>query len=129
MDPKKWKSIKKSLWLVVFALTSGTAIISGFLWSPKAAFVTVLGSLCLASGFFITELLIGVMTGVKRANPAAIALLMLGKFGWWAGLFWLSRHLNSEVQLPLAMGMGSFLFSLVLVVLLQYGMPKISDAN
>lgn len=129
MDPKKWKSIKKSLWLVALGLTVVSAALSAYLWSPKAAMMAILGSLCLASGFFITELLIGVMTGVKRANPAAIALLMLGKFGWWAGLFWLSRHLSPEVQLPLAMGMGAFLFSLVLVVLLQYGMPKISDAN
>lgn len=127
MDPKKWKKLKKTLWISVFLWSALAVAASIYFWGPKAGGIAILGSLCLASGFYITELLIGVMTGVKKANPTAIGLLGVGKLGWWAGLFWLSRHISSETQMPLALGMGAFLVSILTVVLLQYGMPKISD--
>lgn len=129
MDTAKWKKLKKSLWLSVLLWSLAGAALSFYLWGSTASVFSLLGTACLLGGFYVTELLIGVLAGVKKANPTAIGLLFLAKLTWWGGIFWLSRHLTPSTQAPVAVGMGAFLFSLVSLVLLRYGMPKISDAE
>ena len=114
---------------MLVALTfAGTAFL-GWAQGFSAGIAVAATSFCLALGFWLTESLIGVMTGVKVANSTAIGLLFLGKLGWWGLVFWLSRHYPPGHEGAIAAGIGAFLLSLLAGVISIYGMPKLSDAN
>lgn len=125
---EKWKSLRKAIGLGLLGFTFAGTAFSFWKFGPTGAIVTLISVLCLASGFWITEALVGVFTGVKKANATAIGLLFLGKLGWWALLFFLSRSYPPGSEFPIAIGMGAFLLSLLVGVISQYGWPKISDA-
>lgn len=123
----KWKSVRRTLlWaLLLTALASGG--LAYWLWGADSVLTTVLALLCLALGFWVTEMLVGVFTRVKRANASAIGFLLLAKLAWWATLFWGARHIPAGHDGAVALGIGSFLLALLFSTLRHYGMPKISD--
>jgi hypothetical protein len=127
MKPEQ-KKLQRSLYLSL-GIFSLIAAISGYLIYGNSGAITAFSSiLCLALGFWITESLIGVFTGVKKANSTAIVLLFSGKLAWWVGIFWASRILPKGSEPAVAIGLGSFLLALLLAGVLHYGLPKISDA-
>jgi hypothetical protein len=123
-----WKKLRVAIaWsLLVFTLI-GMGI-SYWKFSLPAALVTAGAALCLALGFWITEMIVGILTGTKKANSTAIGLLFLGKLAWWGAIFGLSRYYPAGTEIPIAIGMGAFILAMVAGVLSQYGWPKISDA-
>lgn len=123
-----WKKVRKAIAGSLLIFTVAGMAISYWKFGPVAAAVTGGAALCLALGFLITELIVGILTGVKKANSTAIALLFLGKLAWWASLFALSRYYPAGTEIPIAIGMGAFILAMVAGVLSQYGWPKISDA-
>lgn len=125
----KWKQIKKTIQLVLLILGVLALGFAVFYWGLWAITPTALGLLCLALGFKITELLVAILSGVRSANPSAIAILFLCKFLWWGALFWGSKRAPMEWQKPFALGLGVFLLSLLIGGLRHYGLPKISEAN
>lgn len=126
---QKWKKVRKSFfyWLLAGMVAGGGAAL-GF-WDFQRALVLEISCLCLALGFWITEMLIGVFTTVKKANASAIVLLFLGKILWWGTLFWCSRHIAPGMEAAVASGIGIFLAALLLSSIQHYGMPRISDGN
>jgi hypothetical protein len=123
-----WKKLREAIaWCLLGYTLAGVAVSYGK-FGPIESGITAITALCLALGFWITEMLVGVLTGVKKANTTAIALLFLGKLAWWAALFGLSRYYPAGTEVPIAIGMGAFILALVTGVLSQYGWPKISDA-
>lgn len=125
----KWKRIEKSLLLGMSGLGTAAIVTSAYMWGLPSILPAFLGLLCLALGFKITELLVAILTGVRKANPTAVSLLFLLKFAWWGGLFWGSKHAPQEWQRPFALGLGAFLLSLVFAGVMHYGIPKISPPN
>ena len=123
------RKVKKTLLLcyVVSALVA-TALSFG-IWGLIPALATLGSILCLALGFWITEMLIGVFTQTIRANPTAIALLFTGKLGWWAALIMAARHMPHGFEGPVGLGMSAFLLAVVIAMIQHYGMPRISDGN
>jgi hypothetical protein len=93
------------------------------------ALATLSAILCLALGFWITEMLIGVFTQTVRANPTALMLLLMSKFGWWAALIVAARHMPHGYEAPVGLGMSAFLLAVVIAMIQHYGMPRISDGK
>jgi hypothetical protein len=125
----KWKLIEKTIQLVLLVFGGVALGFSIYYWGLWAVIPTALGLLCLALGFKITELLVAILSGVRKANPSAIAILFLFKLIWWGALFWGSKRAPVEWQKPFALGLGVFLLSLLIGGLRHYGLPKISEAN
>jgi hypothetical protein len=100
-----------------------------WLWGQPSAIACIAALLCLALGFWITELLISALTGVKKLNVPALVMLISGKFAWWASLFLGAKHLPHGVEGGVAIGLGAFLLAVVLSGLSQYGVPRISNGN
>ena len=86
----------------------------------------ILGAVALLSGFKLTELLVSVLTGVRKANPAAIALIFFLKLLWWLALFLISRKITQPMIAPLGLGFAAFLLALLSAALQVFGLPKIS---
>lgn len=126
---QKWKSAKKSLLLALLAMSVLGTGFSWWKWGADRAFTSAASILCLALGFWITEMLIGVFTRVKQANATAVGLLFLAKLGWWWALFVGAKHLPPGHDGAVAVGLGGFLLALLLASLRHYGMPSISDAE
>ncbi len=125
----KWKKAKQTfLGLVLFFGLLGSGL-SFWQWGPERALASGAATLCLALGFWITEMLIGVFTRVKAANASAIGLLLVGKLGWWGLLFYVAKHLPVGHDGAIAVGMGAFLIALLLAAIVHYGMPSISDTE
>lgn len=124
-----WRKVKKTLLacFVAFAVMAG--VLSFTIWGFSPALTTMGVVLCLALGFWITELLIGVFTQTIRANPTAVVLLFLGKLGWWGTLFVAARHMPPGYDRPVGLGIGAFLLALFVGMIRHYGMPRISDGN
>ncbi len=126
---KKWPSLRRTL-LMAFAGSALLGYVAGsLLWGWKHGLVALAAILCLALGFWITEMLIGLLTGVKKANPTAVALLFFGKLGWWAGIFLLSQQLQPDWAMAVALGIGTFLLCILGAGLAHYGLPRISDVK
>ena len=116
------------LWsLIATALAIGA--FSYWQWGPEFAISTEFVFLCLALGFWVTEMLVGVFTGVKKANATAIALLFFVKLGWWTALFWGARRIPQGHDGAVALGIGGFLLALLFSTLRHYGVPTISDVE
>jgi hypothetical protein len=127
MKPEQ-KKLQRSIYLN-FGVFSLISAISGYLMYGNSGAITAFAStLCLALGFWITESLIGIFTGVKKANFTAIALLFSGKLAWWVGIVWASSILPKGSEPVVAIGLGSFLLALLIAGFMHYGLPKISDA-
>lgn len=124
-----WNSAKRTLLLLLIAFGLVATAFSWWRWGTPHAITSLAAILCLALGFWITEMLIGVFTRVKRANPTAIGLLFLAKLGWWGILFYGARHLPAGHDGAVAVGLGTFLLALLFATLRHYGMPRISDAE
>lgn len=124
---QEWQALRRSFLLLTAGLTLVAVATGYWLWGPQAAVFSFCSALILTAGFWITEMLIGVVTGVKIASPSAKALLLLGKLGWWAALFFLANHAPESARLPIAMGFGAFLLGLLAAALFHLGPPKISD--
>ena len=121
--PSNWKKI----FLGILAAWSLLALVgSAYAHGLSTLHGVALGVILLGLGFKITEVLISVLTGVRSANASAIGLIFLAKIGWWALLFAVSRFLPSSLEMPLAMGIGAFLLSVLSLVVYLFGMPKIS---
>jgi len=125
----KWKTLRRNIRLTLLVTTVLSAGLSAWAWGPTSGAVTFISALCLALGFWITEGLVGVMTGVKTANGTAIALLFMAKLAWWGGLFWLARVYPPGTESAIALGMGAFLISLLVASISHFGWPKISDGK
>ena len=126
---KKWKGVRHTL---LWSLAAGALVSSGlsyWLWDQSSVITTELSLLCLALGFWVTEMLVGVFTRVKKANATAITLLLLAKLGWWAALFWGAKRIPHGHDGAVALGIGSFLLALLFSTLKHYGMPTISDVE
>lgn len=126
---QKLREVKRTLGWVLLVVV---AIATSFMWLKEgwtAGLVTLLAALCLALGLWVTELLVGVFVGVKKANPTAIALLMAAKFGWWGAIFLGSRHVPAGHETAIALGIGAFLVALLVTGIFYFGMPKIADVD
>jgi len=99
------------------------------LFSYQSAHYVVIGALVLLIGFKITEYLVAILTGVRRANGTAIALLFLAKLTWWVGLFLLSKKIPQGMGIAISFGLASFLCAVLTFPALMIGLPKISPAN
>lgn len=126
---RKWKKIERTFMISGGILSLAALAGSIWLWGAFSGLPMLLGVLCLALGFKLTELLVGILTGVRKANATAVALLFFLKFSWWGILFWGAKHAPSEWQKPFALGLGTFLFSLLIAGVTHYGFPKVSKAN
>lgn len=101
----------------------------GFYWLGMTGALVAAGSLlCLALGFWLTETLVGLITGVKKANTTAVGFLFLGKLGWWIGIFLAAKWIPEGNEKSLALGFGFFLLAIFVAGLSHFGLPKISDA-
>jgi hypothetical protein len=127
--PVDWNHVKRTmgLALLVAGIVSGGA--TYFFWGARAVVVDEVVILCLASGFWITERLVGIFTLTRKANPTAILLLFTGKLAWWATLIVAARRLPPGLDGAVGLGMGAFLLALVAAMLRHYGMPRISEGN
>ena len=124
---QKWQQVRLTL-LGLLALSAAAAAGFSYVnWGTMAAGSTVATALCLALGIWLTELLVSVFMGVRKANPTAIALLFLGKLVWWGSILVLSRNHAAGMEKPIALGIAAFLFAVTLTGIFHYGMPKISD--
>ena len=112
---------------LVFALIAGA--FAGYFWGISSALACLLAALCLSAGLRITELLIAVFTRVREANSSAIGLLFFAKLAWWILLFWLSKHLSKALLPGVALGLASFLLSMLALGLWLFGIPKISPVR
>jgi len=124
-----WRGMRRTIFLM---LALGAAVGGvGVFWllGPTHSLVTLVTILCFALGFWVTELLIGILTRLKTANASAILLLLVAKFAWWGGLFYAAKYLPADLKIGVAIGMGVFLLSLLLAGLGQFGFPRISDGK
>ncbi|MGE3261396.1 MAG: hypothetical protein AB7K68_06435 [Bacteriovoracia bacterium] len=126
---EKWRKVRKMLLLALAVSATAAGGLALWLWGVNGALLTVGSSLCLALGLWVTELLIAVLTGVRKANATAILLLLMGKFLWWGALIAGSRFLPSGNEGAIALGIGAFLFSVLITGIVHYGMPRISDVQ
>jgi hypothetical protein len=124
-----WRLVKKSIALNLVVAGALAGVLSFLLWGPLPAIASVGVLLCLALGFWITEMLTGVFTQTRKANPTALLLLFFGKLGWWGALILAARHMPPGFDRPVGLGIGSFLLALLLAMLRHYGMHRISDGN
>ena len=108
------------VWLLI-ALVAG-----GFLFPLAMLPFILLGALALLSGFKLTELLVSVLTGVRKANALAIIIIFLLKLLWWATLFVVSKKVTQPMIAPLGLGFAAFLLALLSAALFVFGVPKIS---
>lgn len=126
---QKWKAVRRSFALLLVLALVIAGGFSYWQWGVERAATTTAAILCLALGFWITEMLIGVFTRVKRANATAIGLLFLAKLAWWGCLFYGAKHLPAGHDGAVAVGLGAFLLALLFASIGHYGMPRISDAE
>lgn len=126
---EKWRNVRRTLfiWLAITMCIGGALCYREWGWQGMAAAEGA--ALCLALGFWLTEMLVGVFTKVKTANATAIVLIFSGKLAWWALLFWFARHLPAGLDGAVASGLGIFLIALLFATLRHYGMPRISDGK
>lgn len=130
MSPaEKWRNVRRMVVRTLSITSLCVAGVSFWLDGPTGAAVTILSVLCLALGLWITELLIAVFTGMRKANPTAMALLMLGKVLWWGSLILGAKLLPAGFEKSVALGIGAFLLAVVITGIAHYGMPKISDVQ
>jgi hypothetical protein len=126
---EKWRSVRKTM-LTALAICMLLSVIGSCLfWGAFAGIITLTSILCLALGLWVTELLIAVLTGVRKANPTAILLLFTGKFLWWGGLIMGAKYLAPGNEKPIALGIVAFLVSILVTGITHYGMPKISEVQ
>jgi len=111
-------------------LCVGLSIGTGFLFwksGPLAAAWGLGSALCLALGLVITENLVAVFTGVKKANTIAMVFLLSFKLMWWGIIFWAGSRVPPEQKLSLIVGAGVFLLALFAMGLSMAEWPKSID--
>jgi hypothetical protein len=123
------RKLLNQVYISIVVLTILVFGLSFYLFGITSGIISAGSVLCLALGFWLTESLVGVMTGVKKANSTAIGLLFLGKLGWWVGIFFAARLIPTGSEKALAMGFGSFLLAILAGALYHFGLPKISDTG
>lgn len=128
-ETKKWAKVRKSVGITLGIFGVAATAFSYWYFQPLSGVVTFATICCLALGFWLTEMLVGVFTRVKQANPTAIVLLFTGKIVWWGGIFVLSKQIEPGHEGAIAIGMGTFLLALLVGGISHYGLPKISDAK
>jgi hypothetical protein len=126
---EKWKKVRRSLLWGLILGVAGSATLAYYLWGASSVLTTELALLCLALGFWVTEMLVGVFTRVKTANASAVGFLFVAKLAWWGALFVGAKRIPPGHDKAVALGVGTFLLALVFSTLQHYGMPKISDAE
>lgn len=132
MEPgslNKWKGVRHTL---LWSLMGGALLcgaLAYWLWGLDSVITTEFSLLCLALGFWVTEMLVGIFTKVKKANATAIALLLFVKLAWWAAIFWGAKRIPHGHDGAVALGIGTFLLALLFSTLKHYGMPTISDVE
>ena len=130
MNSKKtWEKAKTALFRATVVISVLSMGLSAYFWGKEAAGFTGGAILCLGLGFWLTELIVAVYTKTKKANITAMALLFLGKIGWWGGLFWASSAIPKGYERPIGLGIASFLGAVLVAMIQHYGMPSISDGN
>jgi hypothetical protein len=127
--PTSWKDAKRTLALCLLVATGAGGALAFRLWGPTGAGVFLAGLLCLASGLWVTERLIAVFLGTRKANPTALVFLMTGKVLWWGALFFASRRLPVGYDGAVGLAIGAFLLALLIATVRHYGMPRISEGN
>lgn len=123
----KWKKVRKTLLISLGICLLGVAAFGFWQWGGNAAAIIALSGLCLALGLWVTELLVSVLTGVRKANATAVALLLAGKFLWWGALILGAKWVPAGNEVPIALGIGAFLLSVLVTGIVHYGMPQISE--
>lgn len=124
---QEWRALRRVFFVITVVLAAAAAAVSYWQWGGIAAAYALGAALLLLGGFWITEMLIGIFTGVKQATFSAKALLFLGKLAWWGALFYASSKAGPDARYPIALGFGAFLAGLLLAALFRSGWPKISD--
>lgn len=120
--------LAKKVFLAV--LLAGLTFGSGFLFWQSGPLAAAWGfgtALCLALGLIITENLVAVFTGVKKANAVAVVLLLSFKLMWWGIIFWAGSRVPPEQKLSLVIGAGVFLLALFAMGLSMAEWPKSID--
>lgn len=125
---QEWRALRRLFFLVTLVLAVLAAGFSYWQWGPVAAVYSLSAALLLLSGFWVTEMLIGIFTGVKQATFSAKVLLFVAKLGWWGALFYASSRVTPDARYPIGLGFGAFLLGLLLAALFRSGWPKISDS-
>lgn len=120
--PKDWQ---KKFAIILLCWTTIALLAAAFFFPLPRLIAVAAGVLCLAAGLKITELLISIFTGLRKANATALVLLVFLKLAWWAALFWGARHVSQETASALGIGFGAFLLSVLTLGLRVFGMPKI----
>lgn len=124
---QEWRALRRVFFVITLVLAVASAVFSFWQWGPEAAVYSLCAALLLLGGFWVTEMLIGVFTGVKQATFSAKVLLFVAKLGWWGALFFASSRVTPDARYPIALGFGAFLLGLLLAALFRSGWPKISD--
>jgi hypothetical protein len=122
-SPKNWKKtfhLHLAIWGVIALATSF------YFFGQRGLAYAALGFGLLSIGFVITEYLVAIFTKVRTANATAITLLGGLKLLWWAGLFVIVQRIKGDVMIPIAIGFGAFLLSILTMSVHVFGMPKIS---
>ncbi len=123
----KWQKTRRTFifFLLVGALGSGA--VAYRIWGIHGFLAAESVELCLALGLWITERLIGVFTSLRPANPTNIALLFLGKLGWWAAIILGAKHLPPGLDGAVGLGIGTFLLALFASTFCHYGKFRASN--
>lgn len=118
---------KKVFLAVLFlGLTVGTALLY---WQtgPVGAAWGFGTALCMALGLLLTENLVAVFTGIKKANAVAMIFLLSFKLLWWGIIFWAGSRVPADQRVAVLVGAGVFLLSLVAMGLSLAEWPKSID--
>ncbi|MGZ3692809.1 MAG: hypothetical protein ACXWQO_01070 [Bdellovibrionota bacterium] len=126
---EKWRQVRSMMMKALGISVTAAVAFSYYFWALPGAAITLAAALCLALGLWVTEMLVAVLTGVRKANATAIMLLFTGKFLWWGGLIVGARALPPGNEKPIALGIIAFLLSILVTGIAQYGMPTISEVQ
>ena len=125
---------KESQWNATLysALVCGlilSAITAYFFYELEGTITASVGFLCLALGLWLTRGLAGAFTGVVKASPARLIILLTGKLLWWVAIFVLSKKVAPGQQWPVMIGFLFFLIAITLAGVTHYGFPGKSSES
>ncbi len=112
---------------MVLAALAAIAITASYWWvSPRAAFFSFIGIALLASGFKITEVLVGILTKTRSANASGVVVFLGLKVAWWGLVFLIATRIQKTDAIGFAIGFAAFLLAVLVQGLWAVGLPKVS---